>query len=140
MRLRLQAEDRSVPLASKDVTLRPGDLLVRGSPKWLRAGVRVRLVGNAAADPSIRAVPVRSVRAIGAEGKGKLLSVRADGVVVRRAVQFGNRVGDLRPILSGLQPGDAVVISKRPREEERVATDVRPVSAALGFVPAGEER
>lgn len=72
--------------------------------------------------------------ALGTDQSGRyLLLVDKDNLVQQRTVTTGERVGMLRVIASGLQPGDRVVISglQRAVPGEKVAPTASQITAAL---------
>jgi RND family efflux transporter MFP subunit len=76
-------------------------------------GVRVAFLESAPAAsprpaPSLVLVPAEAVRG---EGAGSAVFVVADGKVSRRMVTAGKTVGTEREVLTGLKPGERVVVS-----------------------------
>jgi hypothetical protein len=78
-------------------------------------GVRVAFLdAQPAAKPAVRAAVLVPADAVRAEGTAGAVFVHAGDRVQRRAVTLGQTVGPEREILTGLKPGERVVIAPPP--------------------------
>jgi cobalt-zinc-cadmium efflux system membrane fusion protein len=78
--------------------------------RTLRLGMYADIVIDAGADRSVAAVPARAIQTV---GSGPVVYVEEPGTAgrfIERRVQLGADVGEFREIVSGVSPGDRVVV------------------------------
>jgi RND family efflux transporter MFP subunit len=118
-----------------------GTLLVRGilsnSDRALLPGFFVRMrLPKGRVLPSAMLVPDRALQAD--QGGRYLLIANANDIVEKRYVQLGTLSGDLRVILSGIEPGDRVIIGEiwRSTPGTKVAPRLTALDAARSTRPS----
>ena len=73
-------------------------------------GVKVRFLDESAADTGVRPAAMVPAAAVSGEGSAARVLIVAGGVVAARAVVVGARQGDTLGIVSGLKPGERVIV------------------------------